>query len=75
LGLRLMLRRGGDTAQVANYHPHTFRRTFTLWGLRAGMDLVPLAALMGHSDLAMLQRYLALVEHDPPCGPPATLSG
>jgi len=49
---------------IRHCHPHTFRRTFALWSLRAGMDLVRLAAIMGHSDLSVLRRYLALVEED-----------
>lgn len=63
-GLRLALRRIGAAADVPHANPHTFRRTFALESLRAGMDLVRLAALMGHTDLAMLRRYLALVDSD-----------
>ena len=44
--------------------PHRFRRTFTLWCLRDGMDLHSLRMLMGHSSLAVLQRYLALAGED-----------
>ena len=63
-GLLLFCRRLGRRAGVADCHPHKFRRTFAIEALRAGMDLVRLAALMGHEDLAMLRRYLRLVEHD-----------
>ncbi len=63
-GVRNLLVRLGARAGVDHVHPHTFRRTFALWSLRAGMDLVRLAAIMGHSDLTVLRRYLALVEHD-----------
>jgi integrase/recombinase XerD len=63
-GLLLFCRRLGLRAGVPDCHPHKFRRTFAIESLRAGMDLVRLAALMGHSDLTMLRRYLALVEHD-----------
>lgn len=45
-------------------HPHTFRRTFALWSLRAGMNVYALQQLMGHSDLTVLRRYLNLVETD-----------
>jgi integrase/recombinase XerC len=62
--LKLLLWRLGDRAGVAHCHPHTFRRTFALESLRNGCDLMRLAALMGHSDLQMLRRYLALVESD-----------
>jgi site-specific recombinase XerD len=63
-GLRQLLRRLGKRANVAHCHPHTFRRTFALWNLRAGMNIFVLQRLMGHEDLTVLRRYLALVEHD-----------
>lgn len=63
-GLRQVLRRMGERSGVDHCHPHTFRRTFALWSLRAGMDIYSLQRLMGHSDLTMLRRYLALVESD-----------
>ena len=43
---------------------HRFRRTFAIESLRAGMPLPQLAALMGHAGLAVLQRYLRLVDDD-----------
>lgn len=63
-GLRQLFQRLGEQAQVANCHPHTFRRSFALWSLRAGMNIYALQQLMGHSDLTVLRRYLALVEND-----------
>jgi site-specific recombinase XerD len=63
-GLRLLLRRLGKRADVQHCHPHTFRRTFALWSLRAGMNVYALQQIMGHSDLSILRRYLALVEQD-----------
>jgi integrase/recombinase XerD len=63
-GLRQLLRRLGKRANVRHCHPHTFRRTFALWNLRAGMNLFVLQRIMGHEDLTVLRRYLALVEHD-----------
>ena len=63
-GLRLMLRRLGKRAGVKHCHPHTFRRTFALWSLRAGMNIYALQRIMGHSDLTILRRYLALTEQD-----------
>ncbi len=63
-GLLLLCRRLGKRANVDHCHPHTFRRTFALWSLRAGMSIFALQQIMGHSDLAMLRRYLALVEED-----------
>jgi integrase/recombinase XerC/integrase/recombinase XerD len=63
-GLRQFCSRLGERADVANCHPHTFRRSFAIESLRAGMNLFALQRLMGHSDLSILRKYLALVEHD-----------
>ena len=62
-GLLIALHRIGKRAGVAHCNPHAFRRTFALWSLRSGMDLMRLAALMGHADLAVLRQYLDL-NHD-----------
>lgn len=58
MGVQRMLQRLGARAGIANCHPHTFRRTFAIASLRAGMDLVTLQRLMGHSDVKILTRYL-----------------
>jgi site-specific recombinase XerD len=63
-GLRQLLGRIGNRAGVENCRPHTFRRTFALWSLRACMDIYRLAALIGHEDLGVLRQYLALVGKD-----------
>lgn len=63
-GLAQLLKRLGMRAEVDHCSPHTFRRTFALWSLRAGMSIYHLQAIMGHADLQTLQRYLALVEAD-----------
>ena len=63
-GLQTMLYRLGRSAGVMPCAPHRFRRTFALWCLRDGMDLHSLRMLMGHSGLAVLQRYLALAGED-----------
>ena len=63
-GLRILLRRLGRAANVEHCHPHTFRRTFALWSLRSGMNVYALQRIMGHSDLQILKRYLALVDDD-----------
>jgi hypothetical protein len=49
-------------AFVERCHPHTFRRAFVLWSLRAGMTIYAVQQIMGHSNLIMLRKYLALVE-------------
>jgi len=56
--------RPGRAAGVRPCAPHRFRRTFALWCLRDGMDLHSLRLLMGHSNLTVLQRYLALASGD-----------
>lgn len=63
-GLRWLLDRLGQKASVEHCTPHTFRRTMALWSLRAGMNIYALQQIMGHSDLTVLRRYLALVEQD-----------
>jgi len=63
-GLQTILHRLGKHAGVMPCGPHRFRRTFALWCLRDGMDLHSLRMLMGHSDLTVLQRYLALAGED-----------
>ena len=59
-GLQTMIRRTARKAGMENCGPHRFRRTFAVWCLRDGMDLRSLQLLMGHSSLAVLQRYLSL---------------
>jgi site-specific recombinase XerD len=63
-GLERFCDRVGRRADVEHCHPHTFRRTFALWSLRAEMNIYALQQIMGHSDLSMLRRYLALVQED-----------
>lgn len=63
-GLRQLLASVGKDAKVSSCTPHTFRRSFALWSLRAGMNIYTLARLMGHSDIQVLRQYLALVEGD-----------
>lgn len=63
-GLQSLLSRLGQAAGVKPMGAHRFRRTFAIESLRAGMPLPQLAALMGHEGLAVLQRYLRLVDDD-----------
>jgi len=62
-GLEMACRYLGERAGV-DCCPHRFRRSCALWCLRDGMDLHSLRVLMGHSSLAVLQRYLALAGED-----------
>jgi integrase/recombinase XerD len=62
-GLRsALLRLGGKT----NIHitPHALRRTFATLSLRAGMNLLQLQAMLGHSSLDMTRQYVQLIDDD-----------
>jgi site-specific recombinase XerD len=63
-GMQTWLAKLGVETGVEHCHAHTFRRTFALWSLRSGMNIYALQQIMGHSDLTVLRKYLALVEED-----------
>jgi len=63
-GLRQIIRRRAIQAGIDEPGLHDFRRFFALSMLRNGADLISLSRLMGHSGIAVLQRYLAQVEDD-----------
>jgi integrase/recombinase XerD len=63
-GLRGMVQRRAKTAGVAAPTLHAFRRAFALNMLRAGVDVITLARLMGHASLTVLQRYLKQMPDD-----------
>jgi site-specific recombinase XerD len=46
------------------FSPHALRRTFVILSLRAGMDVLHLQALLGHSSLEMVQHYAQMVDDD-----------
>jgi len=62
-GLLEMFRRLEKKSGV-RVHPHTLRRVFALESLRAGMDVIRLCALMGHSDMSVIRGYTAIVDND-----------
>lgn len=62
-GLRSLLQRIGRRAGIS-VSPHVFRRTFATMSLRAGMNVLHLQGLMGHSSLEMTQRYVNVNEID-----------
>jgi len=62
-GLRSALLRVGERASV-KFTPHALRRTFATLSLRAGMNLLQLQALLGHSSLDMTRRYVELLDED-----------
>jgi site-specific recombinase XerD len=63
-GLRQIVRRRAIRAGIAVPSLHSFRRGFALSCLRSGMDVYSLQKLMGHADLSVLKRYLALAGED-----------
>lgn len=62
-GLRSMLLRIGKRSGL-NVSPHVLRRTFATMSLRAGMNIIHLQGLMGHSSLEMTRKYIQLLESD-----------
>jgi integrase/recombinase XerD len=62
-GLRSALLRIGKRADV-HITPHALRRTFATLSLRAGMNLIQLQAMMGHSSLEMTRNYIQMLEED-----------
>ncbi|MGE6487737.1 tyrosine-type recombinase/integrase [Paenisporosarcina sp. NPDC076898] len=50
-----------DQVQVS---PHTFRRTFAKNKIQAGVDVFTVQALMGHSDLSILKKYVSIYSKD-----------
>lgn len=63
-GLRAIIIRLAQQAKVDTPTLHSFRRAFALNSLRNGCDVFTLQRLMGHADLQVLHRYLALTERD-----------
>jgi integrase len=57
--LRGMVRRLAEKAGVdKRVHPHGFRHTYAVELLRAGLDVVTISKLLGHSGVAVTVRYL-----------------
>lgn len=65
-GLRQMVRRLGRAAGIESVRcsPHTYRHTASLWSLKEGMHPFALREMLGHTDLTMTQRYVALADAD-----------
>lgn len=59
-GVRAMLARRGQAAGISGVRcsPHTLRHTFACYYLRNGGDRESLRQLMGHTTVAMAERYL-----------------
>lgn len=63
-GLRDMMARLARKAGINTPTLHSFRRTYALNSLRSGCNVFVLQRLMGHADIQILRRYLALTDQD-----------
>ena len=57
-GIRNMLYKLADRANVENVHPHRFRRTFATTLASRGMDIQDIKTLMGHTDINTTMLYV-----------------
>ncbi|HYA45459.1 MAG TPA: tyrosine-type recombinase/integrase [Acidimicrobiales bacterium] len=62
-GVKVALRRLGDDTGI-HVHPHKFRHTFATRALAAGVDSLVLQRALGHSTLAMVNRYVHFQARD-----------
>ena len=62
-GLLLLLRRLGKKSDVPHCHPHTFRRSFALWSLRAGMSGYLYPPLKTNDIVHAVERALERARH------------
>ena len=62
-GLLRLFRRLSKKSGI-HISPHALRRTFVILSLRAGMGVLHLQALLGHSSLDMVRYYAQMVEAD-----------
>lgn len=60
--LALLVDKVGKQAQVAPVYPHRFRHNWACRMRRAGVDILALQRLMGHSSLRTTLRYITWVE-------------
>lgn len=65
-GLRQLIERLGGAAKIeaTRCSPHTLRHTFAVMFLRAGGGVFTLREMLGHTDLAMTNRYVSLAQAD-----------
>lgn len=62
-GFRQVIRRISEKSGIP-FSAHDLRRTFTTLSLKAGMNVLHLQSLLGHSSLEMTRRYVQLVKDD-----------
>lgn len=63
-GLRQVMRRRAKYAGVPVPSLHGYRRAYALAMVRAKVDLLTIARLLGHSDLSLLHRYIRQTGED-----------
>ena len=63
-GIRQVVRRRASIAGIDEPGLHEFRRAFALNYLRNGGDVLTLQRLLGHSSLAIINKYVALLDDD-----------
>ena len=63
LGLRSMFKRLSKRTGL-HITPHALRRTFATLSVKAGMNLLHLQAMLGHSSLDMTRRYVQMLDED-----------
>jgi integrase/recombinase XerD len=62
-GIKMLLRRIGQETGI-HVHAHKFRDTFATRALAAGVDSLVLQRALGHSTLAMVNRYVHFQDRD-----------
>lgn len=63
-GLGQLIKKLGRRAGIPNAHPHRFRHTFAINLLRNSANAYELQAMLGHTSLEMVKRYLKLAQVD-----------
>lgn len=59
-----LIRRRAQDAGIPAPSPHAFRRAFARNAWLAGMDLLSIRRLLGHSSLAVIERYIKSFNDD-----------
>jgi len=62
-GFRQVIRRISEKSDIP-FSAHDLRRTFASLSLKAGMNVLHLQSLLGHSSLEMTRRYVKIVKDD-----------
>ena len=63
MGLRSVFVRLGKRAGI-HITPHSLRRIFASVSVKAGINLLHLQGLLGHSSLEMTRRYVQILDDD-----------